>query len=98
MNYAGEASVYQFRVSITVQREHRDDLVRAAPGAARDLLVNEPGSPRFEVLNEVYADVDAFNAHASGPYFGAFVVKASTYAVDPNWFVKGNLADAKVIA
>lgn len=55
---------------------------------ARDSLTNEPGSHRFEViadeenpdvfyLNEVYADVDAFNAHATGPYFAAFFAEVA---------------------
>jgi autoinducer 2-degrading protein len=79
--------VYQFLVSFTVQPEHRDDFVRAARTSGRDSLANEPGSLRFEVvadeqnpdvfyLNEAYADADAFNAHAGGPYFGAFFAEA----------------------
>ncbi|MFG2473942.1 putative quinol monooxygenase [Streptomyces fagopyri] len=75
--------MYQFLVSFTVQPDHRDDFVRAARRTARDSLANEPGSHRFEViadeenpdvlyLNEVYADVDAFDTHATGPYFAAF--------------------------
>jgi hypothetical protein len=35
--------------------------------------------------NEVYTDVDAFDAHASGPYFGAFFAEASTHAEGPTW-------------
>ncbi|MFC1411791.1 putative quinol monooxygenase [Streptacidiphilus sp. N1-12] len=94
--------MYQFLVSFTVQPEHRDDFVRAAQKTARDSLANEPGSQRFEVLadeenpdlfylNEVYADVDAFTAHAGGPYFAAFFAEASAYAQGPTWLMKGNL-------
>jgi quinol monooxygenase YgiN len=94
--------MYQFLVSFTVQPEHRDDFIRAARKTARDSLANEPGSCRFEViadeenpdvfyLNEVYADVDAFNAHAGGPYFGAFFAEASDYAEGPKWLMRGNL-------
>ncbi|MBE1490729.1 putative quinol monooxygenase [Plantactinospora soyae] len=94
--------MYQFLVSFTVQSEHRDDFIRAAKKVARDSIANEPGSRRFEViadeknpdifyLNEVYADADAFNTHASGPYFGAFFAEASTYAEGPTWLMKGNL-------
>ncbi|MGW6008410.1 putative quinol monooxygenase [Streptomyces sp. NPDC055210] len=101
--------MYQFLVSFTVQPEHRDDFVEAAARTARDSLANEPGSHRFEViadeknpdvfyLNEVYADVDAFNAHAGGPYFAAFFAQASTYAEGPTWLMKGNLVDDKAAA
>jgi autoinducer 2-degrading protein len=94
--------VYQFLVSFTVQPEHRDDFVRAARKTGRDSLANEPGSHRFEViadeenpdlfyLNEAYADVDAFNAHAGGPYFAAFFAEAGTYAEGPTWLMKGNV-------
>jgi (4S)-4-hydroxy-5-phosphonooxypentane-2,3-dione isomerase len=101
--------MYQFLVSFTVQPEHRDDFIRAARKTAHDSLANEPGSRRFEViadeenpdvfyLNEVYADVDAFNAHASGPYFGAFFAEASAYAKGPTWLMRGNLIGDKTAA
>jgi autoinducer 2-degrading protein len=94
--------MYQFLVSFTVQPDRRDDFIRAAHKTARDSLANEPGSLRFEViadaenpdlfyLNEVYADLDAFNAHANGPYFGAFFAEASAYAEGPTWLMRGNL-------
>ncbi|GAA4557169.1 putative quinol monooxygenase [Planotetraspora kaengkrachanensis] len=94
--------MYQFLVSFTVQAEHRDDFVRAAKKTARDSLASEPGSHRFEViadendpnvfyLNEVYADLDAFDTHASGPYFGAFFAEAGAYAEGPAWLMRGNL-------
>ncbi|GIF47690.1 quinol monooxygenase YgiN [Asanoa ferruginea] len=101
--------MYQFLVSFTVQPDHRDDFVRAAKKTARDSMANEPGSERFEViadeknpdlfyLNEVYADADAFNTHASGPYFGAFFAEASNYAEGPNWLMRGNLIGDKANA
>lgn len=94
--------MYQFLVSFTVQPEYREDFIRAARKTARDSLANEPGSYRLELiadeenpdlfyLDEVYTDVDAFNAHASGPYFGAFFAEASTYAEGPTWLMRGNL-------
>ncbi|MFE7168413.1 putative quinol monooxygenase [Streptomyces sp. NPDC057616] len=94
--------MYQFLVSFTVQPEHRDDFVRAARRTARDSLANEPGSHRFEViadeenddvfyLNEVYADVDAFDAHVGGPYFAAFFAEASAYAEGPTWLMRGTV-------
>ena len=97
--------MYQFLVSFTVQPEHRDHFVRAARKTARDSLTNEPGSHRFEViadeknpdlfyLNEVYADLDAFDAHAGGPYFGTFFAEVSTYAEGPTWLMRGNVIGA----
>lgn len=101
--------MYQFLVSFTVQPEHRDDFVRAAHRTARDSLANEPGSQRFEViadeenpdvfyLNEVYADIDAFTAHAAGPHFAAFFAEARTYAEGPTWLMRGNLVGDKAAA
>lgn len=101
--------MYQFLVSFTVQPERRDDFVRAAKRSAHDSLANEPGSCRFEViadeenpdlyyLNEVYADADAFSAHASGPYFAAFFAEASAYAEGPTWLMKGTLVGDKAAA
>lgn len=101
--------MFQFLVSFTVHPEHRDDFVRAARRTGRDSLANEPGSQRFEViadeqnpdvfyLNEVYTDVDAFNAHAGGPYFTAFFAEASQYAEGPTWLMRGNLVGEKAVA
>lgn len=101
--------MFQFLVSFTVQPERRDDFVRAARRTGRDSLANEPGSQRFEViadeqnpdvfyLNEVYTDVDAFNAHAGGPYFTAFFAEASQYAEGPTWLMRGNLVGEKAVA
>ncbi|HUN35609.1 MAG TPA: putative quinol monooxygenase [Trebonia sp.] len=101
--------MYQFVVSFTVQPEHRDDFVRIARKAGHDSLANEPGSHRFEIivdegnpdlfyLNEVYADVDAFNAHADGPYFAAFYAEASTYAEGPTFLMRGNLVGDEAAA
>ncbi|WP_326565171.1 putative quinol monooxygenase [Amycolatopsis rhabdoformis] len=101
--------MYQFLVSFTVQPGHRDDFVRVARKTGADSLANEPGSLRFEViadeddpnvfyLNEVYADVAAFNAHAQGPYFGAFFAEATTFAEGPVWLMKGDLVETGAAA
>ena len=101
--------MYQFLVSFVVQPEHRYDFVLAAQTVARDSLANEPGSHRFEViadadnpdvfyLNEVYADVEAFEAHASGPYFKVFFAEASAYAEGPIWLMRGNHVGDEVVA
>jgi (4S)-4-hydroxy-5-phosphonooxypentane-2,3-dione isomerase len=94
--------MYEFVVSFTVQPEHRDDFVRAAKKSGRGSLANEPGSHRMEViadennpnlfyLNELYADADAFNAHAQGPYAGAFFAEITAYAEGPTWLMRGNI-------
>ena len=98
----GDSAVYQFVASFVVPPERRDDFVRLASKTGRDSVANEPGSRRFEViadesdpnlfyLNEVYADVEAFNTHAAGPYFGAFFAEAGTYAEGPAWLMRGTL-------
>lgn len=46
---------------------------------------------RTSSTNEVYENVAAFNAHAGGPYFGAFFAEAGTYAEGPTWLMKGNV-------
>jgi (4S)-4-hydroxy-5-phosphonooxypentane-2,3-dione isomerase len=91
--------MYQFLVSFTVQPEHRDDFIRqpARPRATLSRTSPAPagssssrtGNPDLFYLDEVYTDADAFNAHASGPYFGAFFAEASTYAEGPTWLVRG---------
>lgn len=94
--------MYQFVVSFDVQPEHRDDFIRAAQRSGRDALENEPGALRFEILadpenpdvvylNEAYADLDAFNTHASGPYFAAFYADVSAYAEGPTFLMRANL-------
>ncbi|MEU3188600.1 putative quinol monooxygenase [Streptomyces sp. NPDC006923] len=99
-------AMYQILVSFTVRPEHRDDFVRAAQKTRRDSLANEPGSHRFEALvdeenadlfylNEVYADVAAFDAHAGGPSFAAFFAEVSAYVEGPTWLMRGNLIPDK---
>ena len=56
-----------------------------------DVVIADEADPNVFYLNEVYADVDAFKAHAEGPYFGAFFTEASVYAQGPTWLMKGNL-------
>lgn len=101
--------MYQFVVSFTVPPERRTDFVHAAQKTARDSLANEPGSLRFEViadeanpgvvyLNELYADEAAFDAHAAGPYFGAFFAEAGAYAQGPNWLMKGHPIEDDAVA
>lgn len=98
--------MYQIAVSFTVEPEHRDDFIRVALKTGRDSLANEPGTRGFDLiadaenpnlfyLSEVYDDEQAFNAHAGGPYFGAFFTEASPYATGPNWLIKGSHVNAE---
>ncbi|MFD3524993.1 putative quinol monooxygenase [Streptomyces sp. NPDC058653] len=101
--------MYQILVSFTVRPEHRDDFVRAAKKTARDSVANEPGSARFELLedekdstvfylNEVYADASALETHAGGPYFGAFFAEVSGYAEGPTWLMRANRVENNAAA
>lgn len=101
--------MYQFLASFTVPRERRDEFIDLALKTGRDSLANEAGTVRFEVLadesdpnliylNEVYEDVEAFNAHAGGPYFSAFFAQASAYAQGPNWLMRGTPIDREPAA
>jgi (4S)-4-hydroxy-5-phosphonooxypentane-2,3-dione isomerase len=88
--------MYQLLVAFTVRPEHDADFIRAAQKTAHDSVVDEPGTQRIEVirdeqnpnlfyLNEVYADVAAFDAHAGGRHFAAFFEEARAWATGPAW-------------
>lgn len=102
--------MYTLIVSIEVKPEHRQDFVKAALQDGHDSLLNEPGTQRFEViedernpnrfiLSEVYADKAAFDAHATGPYFQAFAATVTDYyAQKPVWLVRGPVTPASTDA
>ncbi|WP_323183355.1 antibiotic biosynthesis monooxygenase [Streptomyces sp. NBC_00038] len=65
---------------------------------AGSVVLADEENPDVFYLNEVYADVDAFNAHATGPYFAAFFAEAGAYAEGPTWLMRGNLVGDKAAA
>ncbi|MFC5217054.1 hypothetical protein [Streptomyces coerulescens] len=52
-----------------------------------------PGAPPFG--SRAARGVDAFNAHAGGPYFAAFCAEAGAYAEGPTWLMRGNVVADK---
>ena|SRR5436309_1842680 len=95
--------MYIVVVRLEIRPEHRQDFIKAAFQDGHDSNLNEPGTRRFELiqdesnpnrfyLSEVYEDQAAFEAHVNGPYFQAFAAAASGYyAQKPTWLVKGTL-------
>jgi (4S)-4-hydroxy-5-phosphonooxypentane-2,3-dione isomerase len=96
-------TIYVIVVRLEIRPEHRQDFIKAAFQDGRDSNRNEPGTQRFEFiqdesnpncfyLSEAYEDRTAFEAHANEPYFQAFAPAASGYyAEKPVWLVKGTL-------
>jgi autoinducer 2-degrading protein len=71
--------MYYIAAYFDVQPERRQEFVDAALEDGRNSIANEPGTKRFELiedktnpdrlyLNEAHDDEDAFNAHANGRY------------------------------
>ncbi|MGG3574290.1 putative quinol monooxygenase [Bacillus gobiensis] len=94
--------MYVIAVSFEIPAEHREDFKRAALQDGRDSSANEPGTLRFELieekdnpnrfyLNEAYEDEAAFELHCQGPYFKVFFDEISAYAQGPTWLIKGTV-------
>ncbi len=92
--------MYHIAVAFTVPVERRQDFIDAALEDGRDSGVHEPGTLRFELiedpedpqrfyLNEAYADEAAFDAHCAGPYFAKFFEIIGEFAEGPTWLIKG---------
>lgn len=102
--------MYIIVVGLEIKPEHRQDFIKAALQDGHDSSLNEPGTRRFELLqdesnpncfylSEVYEDKAAFEAHANGPYFQAFVAAVSAYyAQKPTWLAKGTLISSTGVA
>ena len=98
--------MYVIVVSTEIKPEHRQDFLKAALQDAHDSSLNEPGTRRFELIEdesnpnrfyfmEVYEDKAAFEAHGNGPYFQAFVAAVSGYEAKPStWLVRGTLVSS----
>ena len=95
--------MYTIVVGLEIKPEHRQDFIKAALQDGHDSSLNEPGTRRFELLqdesnpnrfylSEAYEDKAAFEAHANGPYFQAFAAAVSGYYVQkPTWLARGTL-------
>lgn len=84
--------MYHIATYFDIPPDRRQDFVCAALEDGRNSLANEPGTKRFELiqdkeylnrlyLNEAYDDEAAFNDHANGPYFKKFFDVIGTFAV-----------------
>ena len=98
--------MYVIVVGVEVKPEHRQDFIEAALQDGRDSTLNEPGTQRFELVQddgdpnrfyfiEAYKDKAAFNAHGEGSYFQTFIAAVSGYyAKQPTWLVRGTLVSS----
>lgn len=94
--------MYVIVVSFDVQPAHRQDFINAALEDGRESGRNEPGTLRFELiqderdpnrfyLNEAYVDQAAFDIHATGPYFKKFFATITDFAAGPTWLSRGTV-------
>jgi autoinducer 2-degrading protein len=95
--------MYIVVIKLEIKPEYRQDFIKAALQDGHDSISNEPGTRRFELvqdeshpnrfcLSEAYEDQAAFEAHIKGPYFQAFAAAASAYyAQQPTWLARGTL-------
>ncbi len=95
--------MYAIVVGLEIKPEHRQDFIKAALRDGHDSSISEPGTRRFELLQdesnpnrfylgEAYEDKAAFETHANGPYFQAFAAAVSGYYVQkPTWLARGTL-------
>lgn len=93
--------MYHVAVYFDVQPERRQDFINAAIKDGRDSGLNEPGTLRFELiedeatpnrffLNEGYDSAEAFDLHANGEYFAEFFAEITDYVTGPTWLLRGN--------
>lgn len=92
--------MYHIAVSFEVSAEHHREFVDAALHNARESLAGEPGTLRFELINdpddpnhyyldEAYVDEAAFDIHRDGPHFARFFDAIGGFASGPTWLIKG---------
>jgi len=86
-----------------IKPKHRQDFIKAALQDGRNSRLNEPGTLRFELvqdesnpnrfyLSEAYKDKEAFDAHKKGRFFQEFFANISGY-YSLKELVKGTLID-----
>lgn len=92
--------MYNIAVYFDVPDDRRDEFVAAALEDGRNSAADEPGTRRFELiedaekpnrfyLNEAYDDEAAFDLHANGPHFARFFSIVGEFAEGPTWLIKG---------
>jgi (4S)-4-hydroxy-5-phosphonooxypentane-2,3-dione isomerase len=97
--------MYHVAVYFDVQPEHRQDFINASLKDGRDSGANEPGTLRFELiqdesnpdrfyLNEGYESAEAFETHANGEYFKAFFAEITPYVQGPVFLIRGTRVEA----
>jgi autoinducer 2-degrading protein len=95
--------MYHVSTYFDVHEERVADFIGAALADGRDSLAHEPGTVRFELiqdeqiltrfwLNEAYTDRNAFEReHVNGPYFARFFELVKEYAKKPKVdVIRGN--------
>jgi (4S)-4-hydroxy-5-phosphonooxypentane-2,3-dione isomerase len=97
--------MYHIATYFDVPREHRQRFIDAALEDGRESLANEPGTQRFELiqdigdanrlyLNEAYDDKAAFETHLNGPYFKKFDHIIRPFAVEGPRLIEGTRIEA----
>lgn len=92
--------MYHIAVYFDVPADRREEFIAAALEDGRNSAVDEPGTRRFELiedaeqpnrfyLNEAYDDPTAFDVHAHGPHFARFFSIIEEFAKGPTWLIKG---------
>lgn len=86
--------MYHIVAVFDVTPGRHQEFIAAALEDGRDSRANEPGTKRFELiedertanrfwLNEAYDDEAAFNVHANGPYYKRFFDAVGEFAEEP---------------
>jgi autoinducer 2-degrading protein len=97
--------MYILLVRFDIPAQYRETFIDAALEDGRESSVHEPGTLRFELvedeaipnrfyLSEAYVDAIAFNVHANGPYFAKFFQIISGFADGPHFLARGNRIEA----
>ena len=98
---------YHVFVQFDVPPEKREAFVEAASFDAEGSLTNEPGTLRFEVLqdadnpnrfylDEVYTDQAAFERHSDGATIAEFRELIGSYAQGPNFWARAHKRNGSV--
>jgi autoinducer 2-degrading protein len=101
--------MYVLVVRFDIPAENRQTFIDAALEDGRDSGANEPGTLRFELiedeavanrfyLSEAYVDEAAFDLHATGPYFAKFFEIIQPFMDGPHFLVRGSRIEDRIVA